>query len=140
MNKVVWVLLLGAGAVAWWQWRGHEAPSPRDVESALRLYLASPESMPCAGSVNVDELSHVSIGKFASQFGAWPVYADFAQTCRVGVTTTRFQGSKDDAAAVAFARRSADGKVEVFIPQVFQDAKHSMQQSLSKAFDTMPLK
>src|SRR5438270_8676942 len=75
MKRLRWLLLVAIVAVAFVHYRSHAAPSAREVESALRVYLSSPESQNCSGSMTLEQLDEVRVGEYAEQLGGWPVYA-----------------------------------------------------------------
>jgi hypothetical protein len=93
--------------------------------------------------MTLGQLDNLSVGDYLPQFGGWPVYVDHAETCheREGVTstTTTYDGEHDAErhVAAAFVRRTVTGRVEVFMPEIFQSAGREMQQSLQKAMDSM---
>jgi hypothetical protein len=105
-------------------------PAVADVESKLASYLATGK-----GNCDVSHLSDISVGAFSEQFGGWPVYASHEETCRDGDTSTTYLGLEDATkqVAAAFARRDATGEVELFVPQLFQDAQQQMQSALDGA-------
>src|SRR5437879_7941970 len=126
MKRLRWLLLVAIVAVAFVHYRSHAAPSAREVESALRVYLSSPKSQNCSGSMTLEQLDEVRVGEYAEQFGGWPVYAAHRETCheenRSSGYSSRysqtFDGRRDGErnVAVAFVRRSVTGQVEVFVP------------------------
>src|SRR5437762_9418649 len=81
MKRLRWLLLVAIVAVAFVHYRSHAAPSAREVESALRVYLSSPESQNCSGSMTLEQLDEVRVGEYAEQLGGWPVYAAHRETC-----------------------------------------------------------
>jgi hypothetical protein len=100
------------------------------------------------GQCTVDHLSDVSVGKYAEQMGGWPVYASHAESCHQSSTSTATgtidtsttNVRLDDArkgVAVAFARRTSSGAVELFVPAIFQQGQQQMQQAFQSAFDNM---
>src|SRR5438309_4946020 len=76
MKRLRWLLLVAIVAVAFVHYRSHAAPSAREVESALRVYLSSPESQNCSGSMTLEQLDEVRVGEYAEQFGGWPVRSE----------------------------------------------------------------
>src|SRR5438105_13985930 len=82
MKRLRWLLLVAIVAVAFVHYRSHAAPSAREVESALRVYLSSPESQNCSGSMTLEQLDEVRVGEYAEQFGRWSVYAAHRETCQ----------------------------------------------------------
>ena len=112
------------------------------MEPALRDYLSSQ----CAGSATLGKLENVRVGDYMSQFGGWPVYADHSESCEqhegVVHATTTFDGEHDAQrqVAAAFVRRSLTGRIEIFVPEIFQVGQREMQQSLQKALDNMQIK
>lgn len=145
MKYVIWgavaiaALYLGRG---FW---GPSAPSARDVEPLVRDFLESGN-----GRCTVDHLSDVSVGKYAEQMGGWPVYASHQETCRqsstsatgVRLETSITNMSLDDprkGVAVAFARRSSGGAVELFLPAIFRQGEKQMQQTVQSALDNVKM-
>ncbi len=143
MKYVIWgaiaiaALYFGTGLF------GPSAPSAREVEPLLRDFLGEGN-----GQCTVDHLSNVSVGKYAEQMGGWPVFASHQETCRQSSTsaaTGRLDTSTtnlglDDArrgVAVAFARKTSSGAVELFVPEIFQQGQQQMQQAFQSAFDNM---
>jgi hypothetical protein len=114
---------------AYGQFRAGSKPSASQVEPALAQYLGAGR-----GACTVSHLSDISVGDFSEQFGGWPIYASHEETCEEGNTTTTFSGldhAKQKVAA-AFARRGASGNIELFVPQLFQDARQQMNQELQQ--------
>ena len=57
---------------------------------------------------------------------------------RLDTSTTNL--GLDDArrgVAVAFARKTSSGAVELFVPEIFQQGQQQMQQAFQSAFDNM---
>jgi hypothetical protein len=139
MKPFTWLVIIGVAGFGFWHFRSHATPSARDVEPVLRAYLASK----CSGSMTLGQLDNLRVGDYVPQFGGWPVYADHAETCheQQGVisTTTTYDGQHDAErqVAAAFVRRTATGRVEVFVPEIFQSGAREMQQTLQKAMDSM---
>jgi hypothetical protein len=117
------------------------APSPGEVEPLVRSFLE--ES--CNGEVEITQLDSIRVGDYAQQFGGWPVYANHEETCvehddskpyKNTMTTTHDSGHDADRnVAVAFARRTASGHLELYTPELFQSAQRDMQKMLDHAFD-----
>src|SRR5207253_8689138 len=141
MKRLRWLLLVAIVAVAFVHYRSHAAPSAREVESALRVYLSSPKSQNCSGSMTLEQLDEVRVGEYAEQFGGWPVYAAHRETCheenRSSGYSSRysqtFDGRRDGErnVAVAFVRRSVTGQVEVF---VHFDGRRDGERNVAVAF------
>jgi hypothetical protein len=131
------------GAFAVWHFVHSGAPSAPQVEPLLRSYLES--SSRCGGTVDL-QVDNVSIGPYLSQMGGWPVYADHVEECHGKVTgfdnsslTTTYDGSHDaeKKVAAAFVRRTMSGRLELYVPEVFQSAQREMQQTMQHAFDNV---
>jgi hypothetical protein len=130
MKYLVIGVLIALAYLGYSHFRGDDKPSAADVEPGLTSYLATGK-----GDCNVEHLSDISVGDFNSQFGGWPVYASHEETCRDGDTTTTISGldHAETQIAAAFARRTASGQVELFLPSFFQNAQQQMQLSLDSA-------
>ena len=137
MKRLKWLVLVAIAAVAFIHYRSHAAPSAREVETALRVYLASPESQNCSGAMTLDQLDDVRVGEYVEQFGGWPVYAAHRETCHQDRSTRTYDGQRDAErnVAVAFARRSMSGGVELFVPGLFREGERQMQESLRKSLE-----
>jgi hypothetical protein len=142
MKYVVWIAIAIAAIYFGRNLFGPSAPSVREVEPLVREFLENGD-----GQCTVEHLSDVSVGKYTEQMGGWPVYASHQETCRRSSTTatnatinasTTNVGLDDarKAVAVAFARRTS-GKVELFVPAVFQQGQQQMQQAMQNGFDNM---
>ncbi len=150
MKRLRWLLLVAIVAVAFVHYRSHAAPSTREVESALRVYLSSPESQNCSGSMTLEQLDEVRVGEYAEQLGGWPVYAAHRETCheenRSSGYSSRysqtFDGRRDGErnVAVAFVRRSVTGQVEVFVPGLFGEGERRMRETIHKSLESIQLK
>jgi hypothetical protein len=108
---------------------GQSKPAVADVERELTGYLKTGK-----GDCDVTHLSDVSVGDFSSQFDGWPVYASHEETCRDGDTSTTYTGLNDAErkVAVAFVRYGAAEKLELFVPQFFQNAQQQMSQEMQQ--------
>lgn len=131
-------LIVGAIGVigfGFWYHVRNIQPTASQVEPLVREFL---EQEACGGGSRVvDQLDDVSVGPYVSQFGGWPVYADHVEECDGSNTTARYDGSHDadNKVAVAFARRTATGRVEIFMPELFAQAQQQMNATFQKAFD-----
>ena len=121
---------------------GGPKPSTTDVTPALSGYLASEEASSVPGSVTVDQLSVTSVGDFNKDMGGWPVFAaSYVVTRHQGVTTVHTTWRPPDSnTAVAFARRTANGGIECFTPEIFQKAQKDMNSAMQKALDNIQIK
>lgn len=140
MRAVLWCVAIGVGGFALWHHFHNGDPTVAQVEPALRDYL---ESQTCPSGVHrVTRLDTISVGAYVEQFGGWPVYADHQEECRDGGLVSINDGSNDaqKKVAVAFARRAAGGRVEMFVPAIFQQGQREMQEQLQKAFDSVTIK
>src|SRR5204862_6710116 len=81
MKRLRWLLLVAIVAVAFVHYRSHAAPSAREAASALPVYLSSPDTQNCSGSMTREQLDEVRVGEYADQLGGWPVYAAHRETC-----------------------------------------------------------
>ena len=150
MKRLRWLLLVAIVAVAFVHYRSHAAPSTREVESALRVYLSSPESQNCSGSMTLEQLDEVRVGEYAEQLGGWPVYAAHRETCheenRSSGYSSRYSQTYDGRrdgernVAVAFVRRSVTGQVEVFVPGLFGERERQMRETIHKSLESIQLK
>jgi hypothetical protein len=121
---------------------GGSKPSITEVTPVLSAYLAAQEAASGAGGVTLDQLSVTSVGDFNKDMGGWPVFAgSYAVTHHEGVTTThltwRTPGSNT---AAAFARRTGNGAIECFTPEVFQKAQKDINSAMQKAIDNIKIK
>jgi hypothetical protein len=150
MKRLKWLLCIAIAVVAFLYYRSHAAPSAREVESALRVYLSSPESQNCSGSMTLEQLDDVRLGEYTEQFGGWPVYAAHRETCHEVSRSSgysmrssqTYDGRRDGErnVAVAFVRRSVSGHVEVFEPTLFRDGERQMRETIQKSLDSIQLK
>jgi hypothetical protein len=122
-------------------------PSTAEVEPALKTFLtaqeAAKENSLGSGSVKVevDQLSVTSVGDFSKEMGGWPVYTSaFEVTRHQGVSTVTEKHPSNSTAAEAFARRTATGTIECFMPEVFQQAEKNMNSAMQKALDNIQIK
>ena len=145
MKRLKWLALIAIVVVAFMHYRSHSAPSSSEVESALRAYLSSPEAQNCSGTMTLDRLDDVRVGAYQEQFGGWPVYAAHRETCRGEThssgyssrTVQAYDGSRDAErnVAVAFARRSMSGGVELFVPGLFGAGERQMRETIQKSLE-----
>lgn len=145
MKRIRWLIFIAIAVVAVLHYRSHAAPSTHEVESALRVYLSSPASQNCAGTMLLEQLDDVRVGEYQEQFGGWPVYAVHRESCQeenhssgYPVRSTQTYDGRRDAernVAVAFVRRSMRGGVEVFVPGLFRDGERQMQETIRKSFE-----
>ena len=147
MKRLKWLLVIAIAVVAFLYYRSHAAPSAREVESALRVYLSSPDSQNCSGSMTLEQLDDVRLGEYTEQFGGWPVYAAHRETCHevsrsAGYSVRSWQsydGRRDGErnVAVAFVRRSVTGQVEVFEPALFRDGERQVRETIQKSLENI---
>jgi hypothetical protein len=147
MKRLKWLLVIAIAVVAFLYYRSHAAPSAREVESALRVYLSSPDSQNCSGSMTLEQLDDVRLGEYTEQFGGWPVYAAHRETCHevsrsAGYSLRSWQsydGRHDGErnVAVAFVRRSVTGQVEVFEPALFRDGERQVRETIQKSLENI---
>jgi hypothetical protein len=150
MKRLKWLLFIAIAVVAFLYYRSHAAPSAREVESALRVYLSSPASQNCSGSMTLEQLDDVRLGDYTEQFGGWPVYAAHRETCHEASraagysmrSSQTYDGRRDGErnVAVAFVRRSVTGQVEVFEPTLFRDGERQMRETIQKSLESVRLK
>jgi hypothetical protein len=150
MKRLRWLLIVAIAVVAFVYYRGHAAPSTGEIESALRVYLSSPESQNCSGSMTLEQLDDVRLGAYAEQFGGWPVYAAHRETCHEANRSSgyssrssqTYDGRRDGGrnVAVAFVRRSVSGHVEVFVPGLFGEGERQMRETIQKSLESIQLK
>ncbi len=147
MKRLKWLVLIAIAAVAFLYYRSHAAPSAREVESALRVYLSSPESQNCSGSMTLEQLDDIRVGEYVEQFGGWPVYAAHRETCHEenhssgysSRLTQTYDGRRDAErnVAVAYVRRSMTGGVELFVPALFREGERQMRETIQKSLDSV---
>jgi hypothetical protein len=147
MKRLKWLLVIAIAVVAFLYYRSHAAPSAREVESALRVYLSSPGSQNCSGSMTLEQLDDVRLGDYTEQFGGWPVYAAHRETCHEVSrssgypvrSSTTYDGRRDGErnVAVAFVRRSVTGQVEVFEPALFRDGERQVRETIQKSLENI---
>lgn len=139
-----WTAAVALAGFGFWHFAHSRAPSAADVEPLLRGYLESTHD--CTGTLTVNQLDSVAVGAYVSEMGGWPVYANHKEVCQVeqsgayhSTSTTTYDGS-DDAArqvAAAFARRTATGRIELYVPDIFQAGQRQAQEALQKAVDSI---
>lgn len=143
MRIGVGLAALALGAFAVWHYAHPSAPSASQVEPLLHSYLESANH--CGGTIDI-QVDNVSIGPYVSQMGGWPVYADHVEECHGKVEgfdnsslTTTYDGSHDaeKKVAAAFVRRTMSGRLEVYVPEVYQAAQREMQQTMQHALDNV---
>jgi hypothetical protein len=147
MKRLKWLLFIAIAVVAFLYYRSHAAPSAREVESALRVYLSSPASQNCSGSMTLEQLDDVRLGEYTEQFGGWPVYAVHRETCHEesrssgysSRSSQTYDGRRDAErnVAVAFVRRSATGHVEVFVPGLFRAGELQVRETIQKSLENI---
>jgi len=123
-----------------WYHHRHAEPSAAQVEPLVRDYL---EQEPCAqGTLIVRQLDSISVGRYVDQFGGWPIYANHVEECREGASSFTNDSSHDAErqVAVAFARRSSTGRLELFVPELFAQGQRAMSDAFQKAFDSVQIK
>ena len=117
-------------------------PSIAEVEPALKAYLAAQQTG--SGSVTVSQLSVTGVGDFSKEMKGWPVYGNsYAIKRQQGantVTTTWHPSGSNGKVAMAYARRTANGTIECFTPEIFQNAEKEMNDTMQKAFDNIQIK
>lgn len=143
MRVGVGLAAFAVGAFGIWHFAHSGAPSAAQVEPLLRTYLESQSK--CQGTFDL-QLDNVSVGPYVSQFGGWPVYADHVEKCEGKISgfadshsTMTYDGGHDaeNKIAAAFVRRSFTGRLEVYVPELFQAGQREMQQLLQKSFDNI---
>src|SRR2546429_5126013 len=149
MQRLRLLLLVAIVAVAFVHYRSHAAPSAREVESALRVYLSPPKSQNCSGSMTLEQLDEVRVGEYAEQFGGWPVYAAHRETCheenRSSGYSSRYSQTFDGRregernVAVASVRRSDTGQFEVFVPGLFGVGERQLRKTILKSMVSIQL-
>jgi hypothetical protein len=143
MKYIVWGAVAIAALYFGKSLLGPSAPSAHQVEPLVRDFLET-QNGPCT----IKHLSDVSVGKYAAQMGGWPIYASHEETCRGGTQSATFSQSTtyqglDDArkgVAVAFARKTSSGGVELFVPAIFQQGQQDMNRALQSAFDNVQVR
>lgn len=143
MRTGVWLVAIPLAAFGLYRFAHSGAPSAQQVEPLVRSYL----ERSCAGTVDVSQLDSVRVGEYSQQFGGWPVYANHVESClehdhskpyENTTTVTHENGHDADRnVAVAFVRRSMSGRLELYTPELFQQAEREMQQTLQHAFDNV---
>jgi hypothetical protein len=145
MRIGVGLAALTLGALAVWHFARSGAPSAPQVEPLLRGYLESTSH--CDGTIDI-QVDNVSIGPYVSQMGGWPVYADHVEACHSKVggldnssLTMTYDGSHDTEkkVAAAFVRRTMSGRLELYVPDIYQSAQREMQQTMQHAFDNVKI-
>ena len=133
------------GAIAVWHYAHPSTPSAPQVEPLLRSYLESTSH--CGGTIDI-QVDNVSIGPYVSQMGGWPVYADHLEECHSKVggfdnssLKMTYDGSHDaeKKVAAAFVRRTMSGRLELYVPEIYQSAQREMQQTMQHAFDNVKI-
>jgi hypothetical protein len=142
MKSLAWIAIIAVAAFGFWRFGHHAAaPSAREVEPPFRAFLLSPESNLCSGTNTLDDLQSVKVGDYSKEFGGWPIYAEYSLTCHNGVTTTKFDGHGGEGKiTAAFVRRGSSGGLEVFVPEIFQNATREMQQALQSGLNNIQIK
>ena len=144
MSMRVGLVLVAVGGLVAWHFLHSRPPTAAQVEPLLRSYLANAHN--CSGTLVIKQLDSVSVGEYVDQMGGWPVYANHVEECRdtLGTSyhssvTTTYDGRQDAErnVAAAFARRTATGRVELYVPAVFQAGQREMQQALQKSLDSI---
>jgi hypothetical protein len=143
MRAGMWLVAIPLAAFGLYRLAHSGAPSPQQVEPLVRSYL----ERSCPGGAEVSQLDGVRVGEYSQQFGGWPVYANHVETCvqhdpskPYDNTTTLTHEAGHDAdqnVAVAFAHRTMSGRLELYTPELFQQAQREMQQTLQHAFDNV---
>ena len=138
-------LLIGIIAIALYGYYRIEVgqkPSIAEVEPALKAYLAAQKTG--SGSVTVSQLSVTGVGDFSKEMKGWPVYGNSytikRQQGAYTVTTTWHPSGSNGNVAIAYARRTANGTIECFTPEIFQNAEKEMNDTMQKAFDNIQIK
>jgi hypothetical protein len=145
MRVGFWLVALPLAGFGLWHWTHSGAPNLRQIEPLLRSYLESQHN--CSGTLDIKQLDEISVGAYVQQMGGWPVYANHVEVCRAhdlsasyqSTVTTTYDGSHDadNKVAAVFARRTASGGVELFVPEIFQAGQRQMQEQLQKGLDSI---
>ena len=142
-------VLIGIFAIALYGYYRIEVgqkPSIAEVKPALKAYLETRANG--SGHVTVSQLSVTRVGDFGKGLGGWPVYGSYKITTEhqfqiqgTPVITTSSQSiASDGNSAIEFARRRANGAVECFKPELFQNAEKEMNSDMQKAIDSIQIK
>jgi hypothetical protein len=144
MRIGIWSAAIALAGFGIWHFTHARAPSAAEVEPLLRSYLESKQD--CAGTLTVKQLDSVAVGAYMKDMGGWPIYANHKEECHVEqsgsyhlTSTTTYDGSDDAASqvAAAFARRTATGGIELYVPGIFEAGQRQMQEALQKAADSV---
>lgn len=143
MRTGFWILAIPLVAFGVYRYLHSGAPTAEQVEPLVHRYLESS----CAGSAQLRQLDGIRVGAYSAQFGGWPVFANHVEACVEhdrsrpydNTTTTIHEGGQDAdrEVAVAFVRRRVTGRLELYIPELFQQAAQQMQQTMQHAFDNV---
>lgn len=110
-----------------------EAPSPAEVSTAVKNYLAA--NAKCSGSVSVNNYRVSGVGSYVPQMDGYPVYGDFSVVCRAGKITTTHNSTGDADSAIAYVKKTITGW-QAFTPEIFlqieTEMKGAIEDSMSK--------
>ena len=140
MRTAFWLLAVPLAGFGLWHFAHSHSPSAGALEPLVRGYLAHS----CNGDLDIKQLDSIRVGAYSEQFGGWPVYANHVEVCAVhhsspyaftAKTTNESSHDADHDVAIAFARRTWSGRVELYTPELFEAGERQMQQALDHAFD-----
>ena len=143
MRPGLTVVLVLAGALGLWRFAHSGAPSPQQLEPMVRAWLEAE----CTGTLDIRQLDGIRVGEYSEQMGGWPVFANHIEACVTHDRSLPYQNrtqvihqngqDSDQAVAVAFARRTASGRIELYTPEIFKQGEREMQHALDHAFDNV---
>ncbi len=111
-------------------------PSIIGIESKIKTYIESSDFGNCKGTNALTFLDNVSLGAYIKQFDAWPIYANYETKCKVGSNTTTYNGRNNAQKKVAmvFVKKGNSGNLDIFIPDIYNQAFNEMQQKIDETF------
>jgi hypothetical protein len=116
------------------------APKAAELRDPVAAYLLAYKKRSCAGEVSLERLEIRRVGAWEkSAGGGFPVYADFAVTCREARLTSTFtsaDGAQTGAATCWANRRGSAWNCAM--PAVFAEAEAEMKRQLDEAMRKLP--
>lgn len=127
LSAVLGIVVFSGGSFGFFGAAGGPPPAPEEVRATVEQYLIAQKKRNCAGTVTLDSLTISRVGEFDSggqlSINAFPVYGDFAVTCREGRSRMTWNGRDDGRTVIVWVRKSTFGAgYDSYVPSFFAPA------------------
>jgi hypothetical protein len=118
---------------------GKATPKVSDMQEPVTAYLIAYKKSTCSGQVTLDKLEIKNVGAYQENFGGFPVYANFAVTCRDGGVKSTFKSSDADTMRVATcSARKVAGAWECIMPAFFAEGERELKRKMEEMTKQAP--